>query len=33
MSLIGVLGGVLMAVAMAVVTGAGLRRLMAVTVR
>ena len=31
--LIGVLGGVLMAVAMAVVTGAGLRRLMATTVR
>jgi hypothetical protein len=32
-SLIGVLGGFLMAVAMAVVTGAGLRRLLAATVR
>jgi hypothetical protein len=32
-SLIGVLGGVLMAVAMAVVTGAGLRRLLAGTGR
>jgi len=32
-SLIGVLGGLLMAVAMAVVTGAGLRRVLAATVR